>query len=478
MVEEVTKQDLIRLFEEGKSETEAFEELSNTYSSNSISLKIVSNWFTKFKLSKQNIVEKKKLGRKPKFSDEFLISLVNENPDMNMKELARLANTTTATISKKLNRINIEEGGLNYIKKGAQYGHKKFTDEFLINLINENPNMSMNELAKLANTTYKTISKRLKQINSKEQRANYTVKDFKNTKYKFTEEYLINLIKENPEIDSFELAKLVNTSQQTVYLRLRKINSTRSSEDKIVLNKNSSKTPRKSRKIITDDYLINLVNENPELDAYELAKLSDVSASTIYKRLESVNTCGQKVNYTKKGKRSGIKKFTDEFLINLVNENPEFTLKQLAEHSNSTTVTVKKRLKQVNTNGKCVNYVNKDFKHTVKKFTDESLINLVSENPEFDTRELAKLIGTSQSTISRRLREIDSNSEQSANYIKREFNNGKKFTDEFLIKLVKQNPDLSMAKLAKLANVSPSTISRRLRQINSNGEKIHYLYKA
>ncbi|KXN69451.1 hypothetical protein CONCODRAFT_79309 [Conidiobolus coronatus NRRL 28638] len=396
---------------------------------------------------------------------------------MSMKELAELAGTTSITISNRLKQINIAGEGVDYVKKGTHYGQTKFTDEFLINLVNENPNMSMRKLAKHANTSYKTISKRLKEINSGEQRVNYIAKDFKNVTKKFTDEYLINLIKENPEINTYELSKLVNVAQRTIYLRLKEINSTRPSEDKIVLKKNTTRTQRKTRKSITDDYLIKIINENPELDAYKLAKIADVSPSSIYKMLYKINTGGQRVDYIKKGRRNGVKKFSDELLINLVNENPDLNMAELAKITNTTVVTIKSRLNQINIDGKGVNYVKKDFKHLGKKFTDEFLINLVNENPELSTSELAKLSGTSQSTISRRLKEIRCNTDQSLNYITKKFNNRKKFTDEFLINLVNENPDLNMAELAKLANSSPSTISRRLDEINSNGERVKYSYK-
>jgi transcriptional antiterminator len=357
-IKKIIKQDLLKLFDEGKSEAEAFDEISKTHTSSSVSLKAIGNWFEKFSSGESNI-DSKKSGRKLKYTDEFLINLVNENPNMNMSELAKLTNTSTSNISNRLRKINSGEQKVDYIAKGYKSGAKKFTDEFLINLIADNPGVNMAELGKLANTCESNIS-----------------------------------------------------------IRLKKINSNRSSDDKIVLDKNAYKSERKICKKINDEYLIKLVGENPELNIYELANLLGVSTYTVYFNLEKFNTNDQKVNYIKKSTKNGTKKFTNEFLVNLVNENPELNTYELAKLANVSQGTISRRLRQINSNKSEVSYIKKGMHNGPTKFTNEFLINLVNQNPQLNMRELAELAESNQSTISRRLKQINSSGEK-AKYIKK-----------------------------------------------------------
>jgi transcriptional antiterminator len=406
------KQDLLKLFKEGKNETEAFEEVEKTHGSNSTSMKVVGNYFTKFRSKGSPIANNKKPGSKSKFTEEFIINLVNENPGMSMTELAKLAGTTANTISHRLKQINSSELKVSYSNKYNQNSTKKFTDEFLINLVNENPGLNMKELARLSGTTAATISNRLKEINIGEKRVCYIDKGFKNGGKKFTDEYLIDLIVKNPGLDAYEIADLASTTQATISNRLKQINSKRSNDNKILLEKKSSKIQRKSYKSITDELLIKLINENPKLNMEEISKLADVSKQTIYLKLKKMNTECQRVSYVKKGTKNGVKKFTDEFLIDLINMNPELNSYELAKLANATQTTILYRLKQINTDGERVGYIYKDICRGQKKITDEFLINLINENPKLNMRELAKLANVAESTISRRLRKIKSDGER------------------------------------------------------------------
>jgi transcriptional antiterminator len=407
----IKKQDLLRLFEEGRSEAEAFEETAKSYGSNSISLKTINYWFKKFRAG-ENSISDKRSGRKSKFTDEFLIKLVNENPDMNMLELAKLAGASQSTISARLRNINTDEKTVNYIQKRFRNAKKKISDETIINLVNENPNMNLKELAELANTSYSTIFNRLKQLDIDGGDNTYIKKGTHNGPTKFTDENLINLIRENPGLNMSELGKLVDASQSTISIRLKQINSFRSSDDKIVLEKKRTKAQRKGNKSITEESLIKLINDNPGLNGLELANIAGVSSSTLYNKLNKIIVNDRQISYIKKSKKNGEKKFTNEFLIKLVNDNPEFNTYELANLANVSQNTIINRLKDVDIEVGGTTYVKKGKKNGVRKFTDEYLINLVNENPDLNLKELAKLAKCSQNTISLRLKEVNSNGER------------------------------------------------------------------
>jgi DNA-binding Lrp family transcriptional regulator len=151
-----------------------------------------------------------------KITYEFLNDLINNNPDLNMEELAELAGISRTTMHRKIKQFNKAGLTLNYCKKDT----KKLTDEFLIDLINKNPDLSMENLSKLGGVSVSTISNRIKKINRNEIRVNYTYKDSK-----LTDEFITNLVNENPKLSTCELAELASVSVKTISSRIRKINS-------------------------------------------------------------------------------------------------------------------------------------------------------------------------------------------------------------------------------------------------------------
>jgi DNA-binding Lrp family transcriptional regulator len=78
-----------------------------------------------------------------------------------MEELAELAGISRQTMNRKINQFNKAGLTLNYRKKD----NLKITDEILIDLVNDNPDLSLEGLAKLANVSGESISSRIKEIN-------------------------------------------------------------------------------------------------------------------------------------------------------------------------------------------------------------------------------------------------------------------------------------------------------------------------
>jgi DeoR/GlpR family transcriptional regulator of sugar metabolism len=287
-------------------------------------------------------------------------------------------------------------------------------------------------------------------------------------KNRLTEESLVNLVKDNPKFNMKELSRLANVSQITISRKLKQIND----------NSDITNYSKKSRQKFTYEYIIDLVNNNPDLNTVELSRIAGTSASTIYRRIKQINSDGERVKYVKKapelnknipGQTSP--KLKDENLISLINNNPELSLEKLATLTGYSRQAISRRIKQINKYGERVNYQSKSG----KKFTDEFLVNLVNENPDFNQEELAILADVRRDAISKRLEEINITG-KSVNYVSK--NHIPKVTDEFLINLISQNPDLNIQELAELAGTSPKTISNRIKAINSEGEKIKYIKKS
>jgi DeoR/GlpR family transcriptional regulator of sugar metabolism len=393
----IIKSAILKLFDEGKTEVEAYKELSKSYSSYSISKDTVNNWYEKFRSEERGLNGNKSARSEEKLNDEDLIELIKSNPDFGIEKLAKLAGVSYSNIRKRIGQLKNDGETVYYNNKNIL----KFDDEFLIGLVNKNPHLNITELSRIAGTSASTIQKRIKQINSNGERAKYIKKQhipegFGKSKYKLTDEYIINLVNDNPKLNMYELAELGGVSQMTIHNRINKINS--NTERVKYIRKNNSK--------FADGLLINLVDENPSFSTKELSRLVNVSQATICNRIKQINSNGEKLKYIDKRQNSCLK-ITDEFLIDLVNENPDLNMKELAKLAGVCEATLSNRIKKANSNGQRINYISKKPGLVSKaKITDEYLIELIKENPDLNMTELARVAKVSVSTISRRLKKI------------------------------------------------------------------------
>jgi DeoR/GlpR family transcriptional regulator of sugar metabolism len=344
------KSTLLKLFDKGLSEDEAHQELSKSCGKGKVSLKTVNTWFGIFKTGEHSLNGNIASIPKKKLTDESLIALIEENPGLSTYKLAELAGTSQYTISRRIRKLN---SGSEIIAYKSKKDMKKFTDEFLIDLVNRNPHLSMEKLARLAGTSVSTIHNRINQINNNFERVNYVKKKYRPIEFngsfsKLTEEDVINLINENSELNMSKLAELADVSQMTISRIIKQINLSGKSESYIV----------KDKLKFTDEFLINLVEEHSNLSMEKLSRLADTSPQTILNRINRINSDGEKVNYISK-KSETKTKITNEFLIGLINENPDLNMRELAKLAGISQSTISKRLKQINSSGGGVTYINK-----------------------------------------------------------------------------------------------------------------------
>jgi DNA-binding Lrp family transcriptional regulator len=407
-------------YNEGLNEQEAHKKITKKYGAYGITMRTINKWYSIFR--SEEVPVKRIAFTSHKISDESLINLVKENPDLNMKELGKLANTTASVISIRLKEINSDGERVNY--KSKRVGRQKlFTDEFLIKLANENPNAGITELASLAGVSFQVVSRRIKQINNFEERIKYKSKKT-GKQPKFTDEFLINLVNENPGVTMQKLGEFVGVSTPTIWCRLNKI---KSKGETIEYNhkeceNNTSKNNQKAKIKVTEQCIIDLINENPELNMSEVARLADTSISTVSRRIKSIKNNGKLLDYgVKKHQKDEPKKigrprkFTDAYLIRLINENPDLNVNELAKLSNVNASTMLNHIKKVNCENIKVKYISKN---DVSKFSDEFIISSINDNPDLNLEELSKLIGTSVRTLSRRIKQINSNGKV-INYVKK-----------------------------------------------------------
>ncbi|KXN74477.1 hypothetical protein CONCODRAFT_76858 [Conidiobolus coronatus NRRL 28638] len=443
-------------------------------------MRTIHKWYNIFR-SEEDISDKKPVIKHHKITDEFLIKLINENPELNMAELGKLAGTNASVISIRLKEINSDGERVKYKSKVAGRP-KTFSDEALIKLSNDNPNSTIAELSSLVGASFSVVARRIKQINSSEEKIKCKSKRT-GKKARFTDEYLISMINENPDLSMTKLGSLLGVSASTISFRLNRMKCKGENTKYIYKNcKNGTADENKAKTRISNQRIIDLINKNPELNMVELAKLAGISSSTISRRIKIIKNSGQQIDHKIKNpgddepKLGGRpRKFTDEFLIRLFDENPDLNLAELAKIADTSVKTLLGNIKKVNCDSVRINYTSKK---EAPKFSDEFLINVINDNPDLNIGELSKLIGYSTKVISNRIKKMKCNGKV-VNYVnKKPVPKSKvKLTEEYLINLINENPGLTMAELANLADVTPSTVSCRIRKINCNGIRVNYIYK-
>jgi transcriptional antiterminator len=455
-------------YNEGLNEQEARKEITKKYGPYGITMRTINKWYDKLR-SEEDIPDEKPTGSKHKISDKFLINLVNENPDLNMTELAKLAGTSAPIISIKLREINREGERVKY-KHKSKGKSKKFTDEFLINLVNDNHVTNIHELSLLAGVSTSTVTRRINQINRYEEKIK--LKSGKTRKQSnFTDEFLIDIVNKNPELTMKELGELIGTTESAISLRLSDIKNKEENLDSSYENckSNMSNEGKRSKAKITKQQIIDLINQNPDLNVAELAKITSVSTRTISNQLKDVSIEDMNVNYEY---RHGIDKHSDDLACNLADYNPDLTMEELPELKDISAKALSTGLNQINLNEKVDNCgKKKKVKKSLVYFSDEFLIDLVNNNPDLNMTELAVLAGTTASTISVRLREINSDGEK-VKYKHKSRGKPKIFTDELLISLAEENPEASIVELSSLIGWSVSAVSRKKKKINESEERI------
>ncbi|KXN68127.1 hypothetical protein CONCODRAFT_9695, partial [Conidiobolus coronatus NRRL 28638] len=384
-------------YNEGLNEQEARKEITKKYGPYGITMRTINKWYDIFR-SEEYMSDKKPVGSVHRISDEYLIDLINENPGLNMAELGKLADTTASVISIRLKEINRDSERVKYNYKPTGKA-RAFTDDYLISLANENPDSTVKELSTLVGASFSSVSRRVKQINSSEERIKCKPKNIRIPK-KFTDEFLITLANENPDISLTELSSLVGASTTAVSKRIKKINI---SEERIKFK--FKKAGAKSK--FTNEFIVNLVNANPDLKMQELGELIGVSMSAISHRLTKMKNKGIKLQYKYKGckncrseeSQKPKTRISNQLVIDLVNENPELRISELARLTDTSISTISRKLRIIKDSGQLLEYGNKKIQNekstsirSSKKFPDGLQTRLINESSDLDSIELAKLV--------------------------------------------------------------------------------------
>lgn len=98
---------LIFLFNSKKNASQACELLSETYPDYKIDVRMCQRWFARFKSGDFDVEDKERPGQAKNFEDEELEALLDEDPSLTQEELARALGVAQQTISDRLKAMGM-----------------------------------------------------------------------------------------------------------------------------------------------------------------------------------------------------------------------------------------------------------------------------------------------------------------------------------------------------------------------------------
>lgn len=109
------REALLFCFHLKKSATESLRWLSEAYGDYAPSISTCEYWFRRFKCGDFDTEDKERPGQPPKFEDEKLEALLDEDPCQTLKEFASTLNVTQMAISKCLKALGMVQKQGNWL---------------------------------------------------------------------------------------------------------------------------------------------------------------------------------------------------------------------------------------------------------------------------------------------------------------------------------------------------------------------------
>ena len=194
-----------------------------------------------------------------RFTDEQEAEIAARYPAENTRQLAKVYDTTHKTINSAIKR----QGGKVRSNSEAQ---RRFTDEQEAEIASQYPAKTTVELAKIHDTTAATVSAIISRQGGK-------VKSNSEAGRRFTDEQEAEIAAQYPEKDTCQLAKIYGTAADTI------INIIKRQGGKI-------RSTSEARRRFTDEQEAEIASQYPEKSTYQLAEIYNASATAIIGALE------------------------------------------------------------------------------------------------------------------------------------------------------------------------------------------------
>ena len=295
-----------------------------------ISTASVSNYLRR--LSTENVLGECKYSNN-KLTDlkcRKLIELLNEDPTLTIKDLAKKLNISSSSVSNYLRTLSTE----NALGE-CKYSNNKLIDlkcRKLVELLNEDPTLTIKDLAKKLNVSTASVSNYLRLLSDKNALCKRQRSSGKHIEPRCRD--LAELINKDPTLNNDDLAKMLNVSTKTLSKYLRTL-----SDKNLLCERQSSNTKKCERK---RNKLVELLNANPTLTNKELAEKLDISTSALSQYLRTLSDENVSIErHTLGRKRSEDKIINKERVAELIKQDPTLTYKEISKLIGVSFVTVR-----------------------------------------------------------------------------------------------------------------------------------------
>lgn len=221
----------------------------------------------------ENVVDERllsKIIRKLKY--DKLVKLVNSDPSLTNKDLAKKLNVSTASVSNYLRRLSDNNTLCKSQRASGKHIELKCRD--LAELINKDPTLTNDDLARMLNVSTKTISKYLHRLSAENSLIERQSSNTKKCEHKRVK--LVELLNANPTLTNKELAEKLDISTSALSQYLRTL-----SDENVSITRHTLGRKRSEDKIINKERVAELIKQDPTLTYKAISKLIGVSFVTV-----------------------------------------------------------------------------------------------------------------------------------------------------------------------------------------------------
>ena len=214
-----------------------------------------------------------------------ILDLIKEKPHITQNEIAKKLGLARLTINQSITELK-QEGRL--FKQGGRYSiktqekqhstQKEERKQKILTLMNENPLITLDEIAEKLELSRQTVLLIIKGI--KQEKRN-------SIKREERKETILALMNENPLITPDEMAEKLGLTARTIYRSIKELKQEGRYSIKIQEKRQSIKKEERKQKILA------LVNENPNITQIEMTEKLGLSRQTIYLSIKELKQEGR-----------------------------------------------------------------------------------------------------------------------------------------------------------------------------------------
>ena len=328
--------------------------------------------------------------------------LKGKNPDITIKEIAEILHISTATVKKYLATTRIP----------INHEENKNNIKLLMEMI---PNITNKELARRLNIDVQEVIKMRKILGLS---ASSNMKN----RVERQKEAVKTLIEENPNIKTIEIASRLKMSRDTIARYRKDLN----------LNKESVSDKSLKRK----SAILDVADAYPDITPHQISDLLDISVMEASKQLRKLNLAPISKRFRDSKNKQIVRKFVDV--------SPDINAVEISNMSKLDIKEVEKHLESLKSG--------KSYTEVQYEYNKESIRKLLEDKPYITTEEIEKQLKIRKYVISEIRRELGYGIRSDKSIVEEKL--------KIVIDLVEENPNITTVEIAQILDVSKGRAGR------------------